>query len=136
VVVVDSGSGMCKAGFASDDAPRRVSVHRGPPQAASSTQASWSAWTQSKRGVLTLKYPTEHGIWHQLGQHGLTISPVGENLAPRTFYNELCVAPEAHPVLLTEAPLSRSPAVTVAAPSGRVQSARMLQCFRFAARVC
>ena len=92
-----------------------------------------------KRGVLTLnKYPTEHGIWHQLGRHGLTISPVGEKTwhRPRTFYNELCVAPEAHPVLLTEAPLSRSPAVTVAAPSGRVQSARMLQCFRFAARVC
>ena len=142
-LVVDNGSGMCKAGFAGDDAPRAVfpSIIGRPRQPGvmvgmGQKDSYVGDEAQSKRGILTLKYPIEHGIvtnWCAPAEKPLSPLPQAKLRFPRpptspascrlrflspshrddmekiwhhTFYNELRVAPEEHPVLLTEAPLN------------------------------
>lgn len=104
-LVIDCGSGSTKAGFAGDDAPRCVfpsivgrPKHRGVMVDRNHKDVFFGDEVKSRRDMLTSKSPIERGIvtnWDDM-----------EKLWEHTFYNQLNVAPEEHPVLLTEPPLN------------------------------
>ena len=104
-VVIDNGSGLCKIGFGGRTYPRYVfpSVVGRPRYTAvmpgmENKQVFFGDEALSNRGVLTLKYPIEHGIitnWNDM-----------ELLWDYAFRHELRVDPSEHPILLTEPPLN------------------------------
>eukprot|EP00771_Trimastix_marina_P002146 gnl/Trimastix_PCT/3260.p1 GENE.gnl/Trimastix_PCT/3260~~gnl/Trimastix_PCT/3260.p1 ORF type:complete len:399 (+),score=81.37 gnl/Trimastix_PCT/3260:82-1278(+) len=102
-LVIDAGSGLIKAGFAGDDVPRCMfpSVLGYPKrQTTAGTKEVYvgDEVTSKLPGYLTQKWPIEHGLvtnWEEM-----------ERIWHHVFYNQLCVAPEDHRMLLTEVPLN------------------------------
>ncbi|XP_061458246.1 actin-1-like isoform X3 [Rhineura floridana] len=104
-VIFDNGSGLCKAGIAGDSAPRSVItaiVGRSKAKAtmlgAGQKEFYIGEEAQSKRGVLSLNYPIDHGIvtsWDDM-----------ERIWRHVYECELRIKASDRPVLLTEAPLN------------------------------
>mmetsp|Transcript_37382 Transcript_37382/g.76712 ORF Transcript_37382/g.76712 Transcript_37382/m.76712 type:complete len:376 (-) Transcript_37382:53-1180(-) len=103
-IVIDNGSGMVKAGFAEDDAPRVVfpTIIGRPkdsrPAVTGKNELVVGFDAQNHRATLQVHCPIKHGIvtnWSEM-----------ESIWHHTFCNELCVDPNKHAVLLTEAPLN------------------------------
>ncbi len=108
-LVIDNGTGFTKNGFAGEDQPRSVfpTIIGYPKYQIIMTDVEHYVREYyigeeaiNLRGVLKLVYPVEHGqvqdwdamerIWHY------------------TFYNDLRVNPNEHPILLTEPPLNKN----------------------------
>ncbi|XP_034755783.1 uncharacterized protein LOC117961323 [Etheostoma cragini] len=105
-IVLDTGSGLMKAGFADQDLPNIIfPTIIGMPKYEEIMNGNLERETyigheaQHMRGVLALKHPIKNGIirnWDEM-----------EKIWHHTF-QQLCVDPDEHPVLLTEAAMNPS----------------------------
>ncbi|KAJ3424418.1 actin-7-related [Anaeramoeba flamelloides] len=96
-IVLDQGSYMVKVGIGGEDAPREVFptiVGRPKPNLSIQMKDCYIGDDAfAKRGILRLRRPIEHGNvvnWEDM-----------ESLWHHTFYNELKIDPEEHPILLS-----------------------------------
>jgi actin, other eukaryote len=104
-LVIDNGSDMSKVGLAVYGfTPNVFPTIVGRPKQNSIIEGMEEKdcyigdEAKSKRGILTIHFPIEHGVitnWEDM-----------EKIWYHTFYNELRVTPEEHPVLLSETPLN------------------------------
>jgi len=104
-VVIDNGSGVIKAGFAGENAPKCVfSAIVGRPKhpkvmaGGLEGDAFVGKAAQEHRGMLQIRYPIEHGVvtnWEDM-----------ERIWQYVYGDELKTLPEEHPILLTEPPLN------------------------------
>ena len=104
-LVIDNGTGICKAGFAGEVSPSsvfpsivgRIKENLQKTMIAINNKSIFiGEEALAKRAILKLSYPLEHGIinnWDDM-----------EKIWEHCFFNELQVEPEFHPCLLTEAP--------------------------------
>ena len=110
-LVLDNGTGRLKAGFAGDDAPFVISPNMVGRARELGEQPTYNVMVgmgqqeifvgpdaQAKRGILVLSHPITNGI--------VTNWDYMQRVWHHVFFNELRVAPEEHPILLTEAPLN------------------------------
>ena len=104
-IIIDNGTGYCKAGLSTDDGPRTVfpSCVGYPKYQGALYNKNYHDFfvghdAINKKAVLKLNYPMEHGVvnnWDDM-----------EKIWGHIFTNELRVAPEEHNVLITDAPLN------------------------------
>ncbi|XP_019367203.1 PREDICTED: actin-85C-like [Gavialis gangeticus] len=107
-VILDNGSGLCKAGLSGEQTPRSViaSVVGYPKSKTIMIGAGQKDYyvgkeAQAKRGILSFKYPMEHGIvtsWDDM-----------QKIWKYVYKYELRMKASERPVLLTEAPLNTLP---------------------------
>eukprot|EP01001_Neometanema_parovale_P006313 NODE_2682_length_1363_cov_118.131452_g2548_i0.p1 GENE.NODE_2682_length_1363_cov_118.131452_g2548_i0~~NODE_2682_length_1363_cov_118.131452_g2548_i0.p1 ORF type:complete len:392 (-),score=57.69 NODE_2682_length_1363_cov_118.131452_g2548_i0:100-1275(-) len=105
VVVIDNGGYSIKAGYAGEQAPRAVFPcvvgeprNKGVVMATGDKEYYVGDQAQERRGCLSVTIPVHNGEvvnWKDM-----------ERLWNHTFYNELRLVPEDHPVILTEPPLN------------------------------
>jgi len=105
-VVIDNGSGLIKAGFAGDQAPKsHFANYVGRPKhvrvmaGALEGDMFIGPNAEEHRGLLSLKYPMEHGYVNDWSDMERVWQYVYSKEQLNTFAEE-------HPVLLTEAPLN------------------------------
>ncbi|KAJ5075711.1 actin-10-related [Anaeramoeba ignava] len=105
-VIIDNGSYLTKVGFAGEDEPKiafetivgRIRSPHSILVGMNIRDSYIGEEAKKKRGILMMRYPVQNGIitdWDNI-----------EKIWFHSFYNELRVAPEEHPVLLTEPPLN------------------------------
>ncbi|XP_048361814.1 actin, clone 302-like [Sphaerodactylus townsendi] len=104
-VVIDNGSGLLKGGVAGGKEPEFIFTNLiGRPKAQSVMLGAGQKdfyiglEAQDKRGILSLRYPVEHGI--------VTSWPDMEKIWWHVYNNELMLKSSTRPALITEAPLN------------------------------